>query len=100
DPINPNLLYAADSDLSVNGTAGTGNLNSPTAANPGVWRWDGAGWINLTDVPSNNRNNTLGQAPFGSGPPRTPGPDDDYRILFPQRNAAWSDLSLIGGVLY
>jgi autotransporter-associated beta strand protein len=87
DPTNPNLVYAAVSDSSSNGTFG----------NPGVWRFDGTGWFNLTAVVSNNRATNKGKQ---GAPPNTPGPDDEYRIAFPQFFAVWSDLAISGGTLY
>jgi autotransporter-associated beta strand protein len=76
-----------------------------TSGGPGVWRYMNGAWFNLTAVVSYNRANTPGQGTFqappnGSGPPKTPGPDDDYRINFPQSNATWSDLTLVGGTLF
>ena len=89
---------------------------------PGVWRYSGTPgadgrWRNLTgnDTLSLNRrpfnpddpalSGTPGAAPFdappnGIGPPRNAGPDDDYRIAFPQEDAIWSDLFVFDGVLY
>ncbi|MBX9580938.1 MAG: autotransporter-associated beta strand repeat-containing protein [Gemmataceae bacterium] len=82
---------------------------------PGVWRFSGdpgsgGEWANLIDVEhvSDARKQpggVPGQAPYdaepnGVGPPGTPGPDDDYRVTFPQDNASWSDLFMMGGVLY
>ena len=43
---------------------------------------------------SNNRQNTAGTTPETTTPPNTPGPDDDYRLYFPQTNATWSDIAL------
>ena len=40
------------------------------------------------------RGTQVGQAPFTNTPVGTPGPDDDYRITFPQTDAAWTDLAL------
>jgi autotransporter-associated beta strand protein len=81
--------------------SGTSNvLNADPAAVPGVWRHDGSTWFNLTGGPSPNRLNTPGTAPYnappaGVGPPENAGPDDDYRIRFPQANATWSDILLV-----
>src|SRR5205085_1168357 len=33
-------------------------------------------------------------------PPKTPGPDDNYNITFPQTGTTWSDLALVNGTLY
>ena len=97
-PANPNLFYLASSNFAVNGLP---------SGNPGIWRYDGANYFNMISTVSPNRNGVFGQAPFGDpatagnfGPPRTPGPDDDYRLEFPQTSALWSDISLVGGTLY
>jgi large repetitive protein len=92
DPNNANRIYAAVSDLAANGQLG----------NPGVWRYDGSiptpNWFNLTNVVSSARLNTPNTTPPA---PQTPGPDDDFRIRFPQAGAAWSDLFLApSGTLY
>jgi autotransporter-associated beta strand protein len=96
DPGTGNL-YAASGDGGpvVNGTLGA----------PGVWRFSGGSWFDMTSVVSFNRANTPGQGiyqapPNGNGPPGTPGPDDDYRYSFPQSNATWTDLVLVGPALY
>ncbi|MBX9583214.1 MAG: autotransporter-associated beta strand repeat-containing protein, partial [Gemmataceae bacterium] len=81
--------------------SGTSNvLNADPAAVPGVWRYDGADWFNLTGGPSPNRLSVPGTGDFaappaGVGAPENAGPDDDYRIMFPQTNATWSDIQLI-----
>ena len=86
DPANANMVYASVGDFSVND-----NL----FGNVGVWRHNGTSWLNLTSIVSNVRASQPGQAPFTT-PVGTPGPDDDYRITFPQSNATWSDLTLVG----
>ena len=86
DPTNANLIYAATSDFAVNSAAANGSV--------GVWRFDGNSWLNLTSLVSTVRATQPGQAPF-TAPVNTPGPDDDYRISFPQNNAQWSDLALV-----
>ena len=59
-------------------------------AAPGVWRYDGSNWFDLTGhglvqpQPRQRRR----------GAPNKPGPDDDFRITFPQSNATWSDLAI------
>src|SRR4029079_8200103 len=68
--------------------------NSAAAGSVGIWRFDGVSWLNLTSLVSTTRATVAGQAPFAT-PVNTPGPDDDYRITFPQQNAAWSDLALV-----
>src|SRR5262249_38418127 len=86
-----------------------------TGGGPGIWRFQGGTWFNLTAVTSLNRAGTqtsaalpptagayaLANPPSGNpntsgpNPPDYPGPDDDYRIYFPQTNATWSDVALI-----
>src|SRR5262249_57159675 len=39
-------------------------------------------------------------APFDVAAPKTPGPDDDYRVTFPKTDATWSDLVMVGGTLF
>ncbi|MFO0936555.1 MAG: autotransporter-associated beta strand repeat-containing protein, partial [Gemmataceae bacterium] len=100
DPTNANVIYLASGDRGVNAV-------NPGA--PGIWRFNAAGWFNLTGYTSINRQSVNGSAPFdappnGFGPPKNPGPDDDYRMMFPQSNAAWTDLIIIqdktpGGVV-
>ncbi len=97
DPADANRIYVASGTTNV--------LNGLTTAVPGVYRFDAGGWFDLTAAVSTNRNSVNGQAPYdaptnGNGPPKTPGPDDDYRIVFPQANATWSDILLLGGTLY
>jgi autotransporter-associated beta strand protein len=102
DPANTNQIYLS--------TGVTNVLNGNPNARPGVYRVNtsssGAGtFTNLTASISPARQNTNGQAPYdaptnGVGPPQTPGPDDDYRITFPQSNVTWSDILLIGGTLF
>ena len=91
---NNDLIYVGVSDLAVNGLGG----------NPGVWRYNGTSWFNLTAYASDNRNlltGVPGQAPYTKTPPGTPGPDDDYRISWPQTGAAWYSVTLTeGGMLY
>lgn len=89
DPMNPDRIYVATSDLAANNTFGNRvgvysydpNFLSPTP-----------GWFNMTSVVSTARQILAGQA---GAPPRTPGPDDDFRLVFPQSNAAWTDVSLV-----
>ena len=86
DPIHPGLIYVA---------TGTSNvLDASPSAVPGVWRFEAGGWVNMTGVVSLNRQTVVGQTPFDKSPPQTPGPDDDYRLVFPQSNATWTDLFL------
>jgi autotransporter-associated beta strand protein len=87
---NP-ILYITNSDQTVNGTQTTGDV--------GVWRYDPvvAGhpkFFDLTNVISANRATATAPTTTTDAVPNTPGPDDDYRIDFPQKNATWSALSL------
>jgi autotransporter-associated beta strand protein len=86
DPLNPSLAYVAVSDLTTNGTTG----------GAGVWRYNSttSTWFNLTGIVSDTR----GAPPTVGGFPaavNTPGPDDDFRLSFPSRQADYSDLSII-----
>ncbi|MFO0880161.1 MAG: Ig-like domain repeat protein [Gemmataceae bacterium] len=73
---------------------------------------DGGGtrtFFNMTAVTSDKRSsvattnqvapaqdaNYTGSPSKTANPPRTPGPDDDYRVQFPQTSATWSDVVLI-----
>ena len=91
-------------------TEGGTTDNNGTAGNAGIWRLSPGGtWFNLTSVVSTFRGGTATTQPIaptqGANPtasptgtlatPGTPGPDDDYRIQFPQTNATWTDLVLI-----
>ena len=87
DPTNANLFYVATADFAVNSNAAPGTV--------GVWRFNGTSWLNLTSLVSLVRGTQVGQAPFTNTPVGTPGPDDDYRITFPQTGAAWTDLALV-----
>jgi len=65
-------------------------------ADSGGGRVDLATWYNMTAHVSFNRATTpTGYLGSPLGFPGTPGPDDDYRISYPQENAAWSDLALV-----
>jgi autotransporter-associated beta strand protein len=97
--IGVNVPKVGGPDTVVNGTSG----------DPGVWRYAGGDWVNLTSVVSSarssfvstNSNDTL-YGPSGTfavpGFPDTPGPDDDYRISFPQTDATWTSLALVENV--
>ncbi len=69
------------------------NITNGFGATPGVYRFNPiTGWFNLTKFPSFNRVNT---GSVRSNPiPKTPGPDDNYLISFPQISADWSSLTL------
>src|SRR5439155_8463382 len=49
-------------------------------------------WTNLTSAVTVPRATLVGQ---GTVPPNTPGPNDDFRLSFPQSNTTWSDLSIV-----
>lgn len=102
DPTNANRIYVATGTSSViNGGVNQIVNNVYGSAIPGVYRYDGSGfagtpdWFNMTAKPSPNRATVTSTAPFDVTPPSTPGPDDDYRIVFPQNNATWSDIALV-----
>jgi autotransporter-associated beta strand protein len=84
------FVYAATSDS---------QNNAFSAAPPGVWRYSLAGqaWVNLTAGTSTVRATQKGG--FAT-PPNTPGPDDDFRIRFPQTGVSWTDIAMVGGTLY
>jgi autotransporter-associated beta strand protein len=96
DPFNPSTLYVASGDSGpvVNGTLGSVNGDLGTA---GIWRFMNGDWFDLTAVVSGSRQSTPSQSSTvpNNNPPRTPGPDDDYRVNFPQTNVVWSDVALI-----
>src|SRR4029077_16179021 len=48
-------------------------------------------WVNLTTAITTPRATLNGQL---NAPPNTPGPNDDFRMSFPQNKATWSDLAL------
>jgi autotransporter-associated beta strand protein len=88
-------IYVATSDLAT---------NNPTTSVPGVYRFDGTdvlaadgtyltpAWYDLTGTATQTRLTQIGKA---GTTPGTAGPDDDFRVSFPQSKATWSDLSLI-----
>jgi autotransporter-associated beta strand protein len=93
DPKNAGLVYVATSDLQTHGEFQAG---APSTV--GVWRFNGAIWFNMTQKPSVNRDPRT--APK-AGAPNTPGPDDDWRLTFPQQQATWSDVKMMkSGILY
>ncbi|MFO0801905.1 MAG: MBG domain-containing protein [Gemmataceae bacterium] len=99
DPVNPQRIYVATGASSViNGGVNQIANNLFGTAIPGVYRYDGSvaspNWVNLTGLPSANRATVAGNSPFTT-PPLNAGPDDDYRIMFPQNNATWSDIALV-----
>ena len=78
-----------------------------TQGGAGIWRLQGGSWFNLTSVVSSFRSSLATTAALppaqganptagnGSTIPNSPGPDDDYRMEFPQINAKWSDVALV-----
>lgn len=111
-PTNPNLVFAATSTRlnmvqNGNNAAVPGIWRATITANPTTQAYTSATWLNLTADANRSavRDATVGQAPFdaptsGQGPPRNAGPDDDYRIRFPQTDATWSDILFVGNTLY
>jgi large repetitive protein len=92
DPYTPTTIYLSSGNQASNSPAGKGT--------PGIWRYDGTSWFNLTSVTSTVRQTQFASAPTGTPPvfpppPKTPGPDDNYKISFPQVSATWSDLALV-----
>lgn len=87
--------YRSNGDFYV--AASDQATNAPTG-NAGVWRFDGTSWYNLTSVVSFGRENVTSN--LKNPPPLTPGPDDDYRLSFPQYQATWTSLQFAGNVLY
>lgn len=71
---------------------GTGQL-------AGVWRYTSVNgvtqWFNTTDVTTGSRQTLDGKQ---NAPPNKPGPDDDFRIDFPEEtdpNVVWTDVQVI-----
>jgi autotransporter-associated beta strand protein len=90
---DPNLVYVATSDLATNGLFQTSVAQGiPEPQMVGIWRFDGASWFNMTAHISLERNKATSSMPMKA--PNTPGPDDDFRLQFPQVQATWSDLVL------
>lgn len=81
DTYNPNLIYVGTGDQSTNAKLGI--------AVPGVYRYDGTTWVNLTAQVSPNR---ASNAATSGG---LPGPDDNYSLNFPQQNVTWSDVGVV-----
>mgnify|MGYP005837221185 CR=1 FL=1 len=103
----PNVPSIGVSTIRQGGPPGVIN---GTPGNAGVWRYSGGSWVNLTSSVSTWRSSketpqsvppTDGAyriADGGNGRskiPNTPGPDDDYRMMFPQTNVVWSDIALV-----
>jgi autotransporter-associated beta strand protein len=91
----PTLLPTGGIADLVNGTiapGGTGQL-------AGVWRYQNIGgattWYDLTDSVSGDRSSLVGNQ---SAIPATPGPDDDFRINFPEENipnVVWTGVQVV-----
>ncbi|MBI2808901.1 MAG: Ig-like domain repeat protein [Planctomycetes bacterium] len=114
DPSNSSIVYLATSDLAANGLTGTGNQNRPTQRNPGIWRFNATenSYFNLTNLVSTDRQFTKSTQPHPptagaveyNDPPQTPGPDDNYLLVFRQDSVSWTDVKLTnngnnGGVM-
>jgi autotransporter-associated beta strand protein len=96
-------------NVQITTIGGPATVINGTTGGPGVWRFTPSGssgtWFDLTDVTSTDRGSVPSAnkadaiyGPGGKNPigyPATPGPDDDYRISFPQTNATWTSISLI-----
>ena len=88
----------------VNGTGGGPGIYR---IQPGAAGTAGA-WFDLTNVISGVRSSTADKA-AGADPlsknattsqdPDSPGPDDDFRIAFPQNDATWTSLAFTGNTL-
>ncbi len=88
DSGNSSLIYVATSDQATNASA---------TAIPGIWRFDGTTWTNLTAIVSTNRENVVGTTAVTKvAAPKDPGPDDNYLYGFPQQNVTWSSVAVFG----
>ena len=86
---------------------GVANVNGSNTNAPGIWRLQNGVWVNMTSIVSTFRSSLASTNmpppaadtnPFagnGTQIPNSPGPDDDYRMEFPQVNATWTDVALI-----
>lgn len=100
DPTNAQRIYVASGDATIiGGSTGLIANNLYGIAIPGVYRFDGsvanADWLNLTGNPSIARQGLGASAPWDALSPNNAGPNDDFRIMFPQSNATWSDIALV-----
>ena len=75
---------------------GRGVVNG-TVGGPGIWRYPlgGGDWFNMTATVSTIRASAPSSRDANIPAPNLPGPDDDYRLFFPQQNATWSDLVVV-----
>jgi autotransporter-associated beta strand protein len=104
DPDAPKIVYVATSDYSVQNGGGF-----PHTVPVGIWRWNGTTktWYDMTEFESNIRAFPPTTGSFPKTSPGTPGPDDDFRLSFPQGLSSFSaaDYSDLGfspnfGILY
>lgn len=96
NPGAPASQFGSGITISTFREGGGGKVVNGTPGGAGVWRFEGGAWFNLTAVVSNNRDSTAStNTDINPNPPDTPGPDDDYRISFPQSSATWSDVALV-----
>lgn len=96
-------------DVQESAKGGPLTVVNGTQGSPGIWRINpsqvatlnpNGAWFDVTNVVSVNRGST--PTTNASDPvintatmyPNTPGPDDDYRVSFPQQTATWSSLAL------
>lgn len=69
-------------------------VRNGTGGNAGLWRYQNGVYFLMTNQVSANRATLNGQT-NPPAPPKTPGPDDDFRISFPQSGGVtWTDVSL------
>src|SRR5262249_55874258 len=55
---------------------------------------DASRWVNLTATTTTTRLTLSGQTGQPPDPNKLPGPNDDFRLNFPQSGVTWSDLAL------
>jgi autotransporter-associated beta strand protein len=115
------VVYIADSDQTQDGMNGQHGNPDPAI---GVYRYDPQAGVpfnprtglgsqelplpgdknfklfNLTNTVSWNRMPSNQLARGFTNTPGAPGPDDDFRIDFPQTQATWTDLKIQNGVLF
>jgi len=112
------VVYISDSDQTVDGYNGLNGNPDPLI---GVFRYDPQAGVrfnpatglgspenvpaadklfNLTDIVSFNRNPANKASAHFTNTPGAPGPDDDFRLNFPQTDGTWSDMKISNGVLF